>query len=291
MYAVYYHFNEVNLNLIALAEETERKIEWLQNNLTTVKKSADESENTIKIVQKTIDEFSHINKEDWAIKEANYLVTMANQNAQFAHNIPLAISLLKTADETLHPLSNPKYDLLRKALAEDITSLESIGLVDVTGIYMRLLAMSNKINELPLLNQLAGNQTQSVANLKDQTAPWWQRGLEETWQNLRQLIVIRYHSSGTLPLVPPGQQEFLYQNCYSEIMYATWGLLHQNSKIYGESLNQLSHWIKEYFMDTSPLVKSMLDDLQQLQAIDINPMVPAMTSPQAFSEFEKQGNK
>jgi uroporphyrin-3 C-methyltransferase len=211
------------------------------------------------------------NKNTLEVAQAHYYVTLANTQLQYADNITLAIALLKLADDNIHQLADPKFDETRKALAQDIANLQSVPLVDVTGLYMRLTALNNQIDRLPLPNKLLNADTQATHLNVDQDQVWWKKGLQTTWQALQKIVVVRYNQNETLPLVTPDQQQFLYQNLHARVAEAIWALLHQQSIIYQTSLQQTISWVKEYFVPDSPITQAVITELNQLQAIDIHP--------------------
>jgi uroporphyrin-III C-methyltransferase len=265
--------------------------EDVQKNLDLAVQSIQELKTDFKQLQQTVANVTQTqqgNKDALDIAEAHYYVKLANVELQYADNIPLAITLLKLADDTIHRLSNTQLDDVRQALANDIANLQSVPLIDVTGLYMRLAALNNQIDRLPLPNKIPNTDMQAVNTTVEQNEAWWKRGLQTTWQALQKMVVVRYNQNGVLPLVTPDQQVFLYQNCHAMLEQSIWALLHHQPIIYQTSLQQITAWVKQYFMQDSSVTQAVITELNQLQAMDIHPKSEGVTgSLQAFDNVDQ----
>src|SRR5204862_7770881 len=117
------------------------------------------------------------NNNELELMHAAYYVKLANDNVQYLNNIPVAINLLKLADQTLSHLSDATYDDARKALANDIAALQSTQTVDGTVLYMRLIALNTQLNQLQLPKKLLVTEKQADITVNAPDQPWWRRGL------------------------------------------------------------------------------------------------------------------
>lgn len=279
------HLLNVDRALLAMQTETETKFQALQNqvmqneeqfrNVIDVKERFDKLQTTVNELQQT----QKSNNDQWVVSEAFYLIKLANMNALYTHNIPQAITLLQLADQALVKVSNPKLVQVRMALANDITHLQGIPVVDMDGIYARLTALQKEINQLPLINQPVANELALPAT--DANLPWWKRGLQNTWGTLQKLVVVRYNDANSLPLLPE-QRIILYQNCHAEIAEAIWALLHGEQDIYLSSLEQFETWVKTYFVKDAPLTQAVLMQIADLQKTEIRPATPTITALEAI---------
>lgn len=227
-------------------------------------------------------------KDDYLAAEAYYLVKLANDSLQYENNPLVAIRLLQSADQTMTKLGNdPNVYAVRKTLAADLATLQSVSAVDVTGVYVRLAAINDQISKLPLLTQLAGNHAaQTATALQDEKLPWWHRGFQSLQQALRQIVIVRKTSPDVPPFITPEEQMFLYQNLYAEIEKAQWALLHRQQEIYRLSLQQAMSWIKQYTQQDAGVTQQVLMNLEQLQQINVQPTMPTvMESLQALQAY------
>lgn len=265
--------------------DTQNQIQQLRSEAVDAKKTADAAMQTAQDLNNKLTQVQAAktaNQNEWLIAEAKYFVKLANDKVQFENNVPEAILLLKTVDQSIRSLSDPKLEEVRKALAVDIANLQSVPVVDVTGFYLRLSALNGKIDELPLINKPTISPAQNPAEVNAPNPSWWQRGLKASWESLRQIVVIRYNETGKLPLIPPDQQAYFYQNLHAVLLQAMWALLHGQNDIFRTSLGQASSWINEYAVPNSSITQAMLTDLSQLEKTDIHPAVPKITTLEVF---------
>lgn len=263
----------------------------VEKNLTSASQAIQQLQADVKQLQQTsmqATQSQQMNKNKLEWMQASYYVKLANDNLQYVNNIPVAVNLLKMADDTVRDLSDARYDDIRKALANDIASLQSAPNVDVTGLYLRLTALNTQLDQLQLPNKLFATEKPAEANTTPSDQSWWQRGLQNTWQALQKIVVIRYDEKNTQPFITPEQQLFLYQNVHAMLAQAIWGLLHGQTAIYQGGLKQTSDWVKKYFVADSSVTHATLNELDELQKIDIHPTNPTiMDSLQAFKKLDE----
>lgn len=221
-------------------------------------------------------------EDDWLVLSARYQVKLADSYLRYTYNIPVALQLLQSADNTLAAVKDPKWILVRQALAQDIANLEAIPQVDVDGLFARLLALQNQIPALSFHDSREISHPLPTRH-EEKKLSFWQQGLQNTWDTLKKLVVVRYHPNNTLPIVPPEQQNILYQNLYAQVAQAIWALLHGQQDIYLSSLNEMDLYIKTYFVD-SDVKRAMIKQIASLKAIYIRQAVPRIT---ALSLFQK----
>jgi uroporphyrin-3 C-methyltransferase len=295
-YIVYQQLTTSQVALAAIvndlqATQKQNDTNELQKDIKSALQTNQQLQDDINKLQQTVAQFAHErqdNKNTLAIAQANYYVKLANDNLQYANNIPLAVTLLKMADATLHDVDDAKFADARRALASDIAKLQSAPQVDITGIFMRLTALNEQIDKLQLPNKALSADVHAVTAAADSNQAWWQRGLQNTWQALQKIVVVRYNQNGALPLVTPEQQVYLYQNLHALLEQSTWALLHGQATIYQTSLQQLAVWIKQYFVTDTTLSPAVINELNQLQQIDIHPANPDITdSLQAFETIKQ----
>jgi len=268
-----------------LAEESVKnqdELNKLNNDIQSLRQDAAENQTalkdltdkllTLKHSMQNVEELNH--KEPWVVAEVQYLVKLANLNIKFRANSSVAIELLKMANQELASAENPKFEDVQKALTADIANLEAVPQIDKVPIYMRLFALNQKVNKLPLLNVPNSASHKVQPNEVKVDGSWWQRGINATWAKLKDIIVVRYNDSGKLPLIPPEQQVFLYQNLNTVILQAMTALLQNQNEVFHASLLQAITWINDYCVPESTVTKSMLADLNALKEIDIAPEVP-----------------
>lgn len=274
-YASYVSY--VQLQKMQLGESSvfESSIQALKNDVFDLQKSLQTSQanqaDQLKYFEATLQKFEKNPGMEMQliISEVDFLVKFANQTLILDHNISGTISILKKADETLQSVSDPKVITLREALAKDIANLQSAPVIDTTGIYMRLNALNDELQRLPLITKVPEENANVPTPNKNENLSWWKKGLQNTWDSLRSLVVVRYNTKGRMPLISPGQETFLYGLMTSEIMHAEWGLLHGNNAIYQTSLSNIQKYVDEYFVSNASGTVAVKNELKALQQFNV----------------------
>lgn len=230
------------------------------------------------------------NLNNWYVAEAQYLVKLANNNLQFESDVNMAQMLLQRADEALGNLQDANLLEIRKSITTDIANLQALPKVDVTALYLRLNAINNQIEQLPLpVNPMQQNKQETNSTTPTANASWWQTGIDRTWDMLRKVVIVRNTNTNTLPLVLPDEKTFLFQNLHAQLEGAMWAVLHHNPAVYQANLSRASAWIKQYFDVNAPATKSMLVSLEELQKENLQPSTINMNNTlQLFDAYFKQ---
>jgi len=215
-------------------------------------------------------------QDNWILAEVEYLIRMANLTLHFQHNIPTTIALLKTADTHLRSIGSLKLLEIRKILAHDIVALEAIPEVDVSGIYLRLQALDNQVEKLPLIDEdlkfKGNNDAQPQPEIN--TDSTWKDTLNDSWKTIKKVIVIRHRQQPIEPLISLQRRNLLDLNLHMLFAQAQWALLQRQESIYKASLQQIKDLIQRYFLQTNSKTQHIEKALTDLQAKGIDPALP-----------------
>lgn len=265
-------------------KQEKQKMQQLQTTVTELENSFQSQKSTLQTLTDELNQLKTAStqsapqqKDAWLAAEVRYLVKLADMNLQFRQSVPQAIALLTLADQDIRDATDARFSEVRKALASDIVDLQSVPKIDTAGIYMRLLALNEKVDQLPLMNKPTLASDTKQAAVSDEDLPWWKKGLKQSMESLRSIVVVRYNPSGKLPLVPPDQQAYLYQNWHAMLLNAMTALMQGKNDVYHASLQQALTWIKTYSIVDTPVAKAFIEELIALQAIDINPAMPKIS--------------
>jgi uroporphyrin-3 C-methyltransferase len=214
-----------------------------------------------------------------ALSEAEYLVKLAGLDLDFEGNIPLAIHLLKTADQQLADLNDPTLNNVRQALLEDITSLEGAPTLDLSGLILKINAISQEVNQLPLIAQTIKPTAKTPATSTESVAQqaMWRRGLDSVGSAFKDMVIVRRIDRPVEPLLLPEQRTYLLLNIQLKLSQAQWAVLHQQPEIYRQNLQQARVWIQQYFVQNSSMTQNVIDGLNDLEKINVKPTLPDLT--------------
>lgn len=254
--------------LLPLHSQAKADMTVMKKDLVDLKQANEKSAELSDKQERMINEWQAAQKGDvekWQVAEAQYLTKLANDHVQFTHNVVLALTLLQQADQILQAINDSALFDLRQALANDITNLKALPEVDVTGLYVRLSALSGQVVQLPLPASPLGVENGFVPTKTPANAAWWQSGLDRSWDALRKIVIVRKVGANDTPLVMPEEKTFLYQNLHAQLEDAMWGVLHRNNQVYQDSLARCVAWTKTYFLQEASETKNMLQSLAELQ--------------------------
>ncbi len=216
-------------------------------------------------------------RSDWIIAEAGQLLRIANHRLHLARDIDSAVIALKAADRQLRLLANPRYLPVRKIIAREIASLQSLERADIPGIALRLGNMAENVDRLPIIYKPEtedgtagdGDGKAPATEAKDKPSVW-----KKIWLDLIGLVQIRDSGIPYKILLPPKQQYFLRENVRLMLYSAQQALLQGNTEVYQQNLKAARKWIKLYFDTDSKVARAALDELDSLLGKNIVEKLP-----------------
>jgi len=226
-------------------------------------------------------------KRTWALQEIQYLLNVANQRALLAHDVDGAIRALNMADKQIEALSDYRLHPLRAMIAEEIMDLEALADIDTAGIAIKLQTAANHVQTLRVKKgpEVQFDKTETMPSASQSDAGWKQ-ALDDIWQQMRSLVVIRHDQTGEAAVLVPEQRYFLYQNLRLQLESARLALLNADNENYQHSLQTAIDWLAQYF--TGDQRDAMLNTLKKLQDTQINISIPDISGSLNWLEEYQQ---
>jgi len=210
------------------------------------------------------------NPDQQATNEASYLVRAANLHLT-TRNVNSSIQLLQMAKQRLETVITPAAGRLKSAIAHDITTLSALPQLDVGNLLAQLDQLSQQIASLPTNLQMSP-QTVSKTNNDTAATTWWGK-VKRNLGGLKRLFIIRRLDKPMAPLLNPQQIVFLKENLRLKLSQAQWAVLHNQPKLYQQSVNIAIQWLKEHAQN-QPATQDIIKKLQALAIINISPPLP-----------------
>jgi|GEM_PF-5728103 len=252
----------------------------IENSLKKVQQQLPELQSEIKNQQESINEWLNqikATKRNWVYREAAYLTKQGAYQLKLA-NIDGAMGLFNDALNTLNTLSVPQADEIKSHLVGVIRVLKSTKVVDRDNIISQLDQLKTQVEKLPLnLPQIANAK---VANSAQNTASGILKPLQESWEQVKQLIVIRHHERPIEPLITPLEHVYLKQNLTLQLEQTNMAVLYRDNDLYHSSLQKITTWVKQFFDPHAAATKEFLTAIDTLLQIDITP-----ASPDVFADL------
>lgn len=266
------------------AETQER--EWRQQ-LSAIQNQQGELRQQVEGQQQRLASLSTTSREDWLLAEAEYLLNIANQRVLMERTADNAAALLRSADERLQQVSEGTGDgeifAIRKALNLDLAALEKVVPVDKEGIYLRLYALAETVDDLPRLQlpEFATNSEAADASSDPAVEPGWG---ERIWRGLRNLagsldryVRIEDVEAPAQPLVDGYATRLAALNVRLLLEQAQLALLQEEATVYRHSLEKAQTLLQNYYID-SEQNRQLRASLAELAAVEVAPELPDISA-------------
>jgi uroporphyrin-3 C-methyltransferase len=285
--------------LEAARRDSEQTLRRLQDAIDVEVADA-QSQSTLRIgrLEQQVDRLLAVDRRAWLGQEAAFLLRLASQRLLVARDIDAAMALLAQADELLRATDAPAYEPVRMAIAEDHANLAAIPTVDEVGLYARLAALIDQVEQLQLAyerppvateDQMAAEQT-----VVDQN---WLDGIESSWyqaiSKLSAYLVIRRSNDEIAALMTPEWSALARQNLRMLLEQSQIAMLTANASLYEQSLLRSERFTTLFSQYDPDRVQGILEEIRALQGYEIAPQLPDMVLTRHLldSELERLGKQ
>jgi uroporphyrin-3 C-methyltransferase len=273
----YYQLSKINLSLAKMLSVVKKETDQQQTEIISLKQSLSQIQESVKAVEtaskqeNTLEKWKEVQKNDlnkWYVAQAKYLVNLAKDHSELAHDNAFALILMQRAMQILQQLpSDARLLDLQKSLQDRITKAQTATTTDITQWYTALNELQTQVNQLPLPATPLSQTNQKKIEFDLSALPWWKAGFYYSLQHLQKIVIVQYNPDRVLPLVLPEEKHFLYQNLHSILEDAMWGALHHNESVYKTSLNRAKTWISTYFDQNAIATQTILKKIQELESV------------------------
>lgn len=227
-----------------------------------------------------------ISRDDWKLTEIDYLLRMANQRILLEHEKNNALALAESANGLLAELDSADLFPARKKLNEEIQALKSAHKVDREGIYLQLLAITQQVEALQLIEPLVAEDidTEFHGDEESQSQTFGQRiknFAKRIWHKLSTYVRVRDQGRRVDAILPPEDQMYLKQNLRLMLEQAQTALLREEQHVYQASLDKAQTWIRDYY-PLNEQAEIVLNDLEQLKKNSVQQQLPNFSGSAAL---------
>lgn len=243
-------------------------------------------DNTLDKVLKELAQQQQADPREWLHAEAEYLLRLANQRLQLERDVEGAKALLNAADARLREADNPALVPIRRAIQSELASLDSVPVIDRTGLYLALMAQQEQLARLPLKQDI-----EEIAAGEGDTKPTggWRQQLATLGSELKDLVTVRRHDQPLEALITPQQESYLRQNVRLLLEQAQLALLKSEPKLYQASLDKAIELVEGYYATDNDGVTNSIDKLKSLRGNEVRPELPDISeSSQLLKRFIEQ---
>ncbi len=206
----------------------------------------------------------------WKIREAAYLLSLANRKLQLEADVPGALALFESADLAL--VQSRREDLLRirQSIAEEIAQLRALPTPDQESVYFRLESFEAEIAQLDI--PLSLREAAAAADTAtDEPTPPASGFLAAGLEFLGGVFVWRKWDERPEFELLAGQEAFIRESIRLQIDQAQLALLLRDSALYRASLQSGLDQLRRFAGSGE-----LMTELNELLRIDIAPEMPAL---------------
>lgn len=215
-------------------------------------------------------------REAWLLAEAEYYMQIANARLQLARTPEIALLALKYADERIRQLSDPGLTEVRRALSSEIQALEAHERLDVEGIALALASLADRVDSLPLDEQVASS-TEEIQAVDEESG-----GASRAWASVKRafsgLVSVRRADEDVRPLLSPEAADFLRANLALQFQAARLALLRGEPAVYGRSLADAADWLGRYYDGDSRAVREAMETIGELRDRPVEEPLPDISA-------------
>ena len=155
---------------------------------------------------------------------------LALQQAQLTGSVQPLVGALKSAQQRLSRVAQPRLSPVLRALTRDLERVQSISVTDTPALLMKFDELVRMVDELPLANAV-GMAKAAPAPAPASTwaraisASWWEQWLKEVGTQVADLVRISRIDQPEATLLSPDQGFFVRENLKLRLLNARLGLL------------------------------------------------------------------
>lgn len=272
-----------------LARQAHEVVRETQARLDLLEQKLAESQSHQVALEEMYQEVSR-NRDEWVLAEIEQILLIASQQLQLAGNVKAALAALQTAESRLQRIDKPQFFTLRKAINKDIEQLQSLPLLDLAGLSLRLDNLVSEVDQLPLLPGRVSGEEKALPRAPLPES-FWQRLGAEAWQDFKQLVRIRNLQKSELPLLPPTQAYFLRENLKLRLLSARLALLQRNEASFKADIAAAQDWLGRYYDVGDKRVHVALASLQQIGQSRLSIELPDISASLGTAHMFKVGRE
>ncbi len=264
---------------------TNAKADSMATQLSQVKARDTQLSDDIKTIQRNMAEMTVRHPNDWMLAEAEYLVRMAGRKLWLEHDLNSSVALLMAADQRITELSDPSLSPLRRAIIDDITTLEALPKLDKDGLVLQISSLSRQVDKLniagvTLTENLSSQNNELSGNIND-----WKENLHKSWRTFADNFVTISRRDGQVEaLLAPDQSWYLKENLKSQLLKAQLAVYREQQEVYLDSMSNAVEWLNAYYEQEDAATQHIKSKLQQLSKLKIQLSYPDQLKTQPILE-------
>lgn len=211
----------------------------------------------------------------WSRAEAMFLLELAQRRLTLDRDIDTAIAALESADSRLASLRDQSFAPVRQQIARELQSLRAVNWPDTTGLLARLASAEEYAGTLSPRGMLARD---AQARARAQAEGGFSRAWSIARESLAKLIVVRHVEDRDATVMTAQQRTLRRQHLQLLLFSARTAITRHDEAGYRNALVQARQWLEEFFDSNDPPVRTLLEEIQALEPVNIDPPLPDISA-------------
>ncbi len=211
----------------------------------------------------------------WARAEALALLELASRQLKVERNVDAAVEAMATADARLAQLREPALNTVRRQLTAELETLRAFPRPDLAGITEQLRKAETTAEKLTARGIVLDDNALDSAT----SAPG---GLARAWalvkSALANLVTVRRTATAASTLVTLEEQNLKRQRLQLLLLEARIAVARADQPAFAAALAAARSWLGSSFETADPDVAGLAAELEAMQAIDVAPTLPDVSS-------------
>lgn len=220
---------------------------------------------------------------------------LAQQQSQLTGSVQPLLAALKSAEQRLTKVGNPRLAPVLRAVTRDIEKISATAVSDIPSLLLKLDDLVRDIDTLPLVNAVGTVKPEAPKAPVPETTwaraismSWWEQWLGDVWQTASQLIRVSRIDRPEASLLAPEQSFFVRENLKLRLLNVRLALLARHFDVARHDLTQASNDLQKYFdidnrqgQNALALAKDVLAKTKQTELPRLDDTLAALTTAAA----------
>lgn len=212
----------------------------------------------------------------WHIRESEFLLSLAKRKLALEKDINSSIALVEDVGSTILASGYQDVIPLRESLSKLLVNLRAIKQIDEEGIFIRIESMRALVEGIEVRGlRVTSNRTSGVVKELGETKNF-DMGLNSITNILSNIFIWREWDDAPDLILMTDERMLTKQRLHILLEQAQLGLISQNETVYVQSLLKAKELLVLLAAEHSELGKSILVEIDDLAAINIDPIVPQL---------------
>ena len=195
---------------------------------------------------------------------------LALQQAQLTGSVQPLVGALKSAQQRLSRVAQPRLSPVLRALTRDLERVQSISVTDTPALLMKFDELVRMVDELPLANAVgvakaAPAPAPASTWARAISASWWEQWLKEVGTQVADLVRISRIDQPEATLLSPDQGFFVRENLKLRLLNARLGLLARQFEASRNDVLAVRRDVQRYFEASGRKSQAALALLQEVE--------------------------